>query len=67
MSRAREILRGLRCRIFGHRDVRAIPHAEICEHPWNRDHDGVDVADIPPDRLCRYCDSDWLPNKEVKS
>lgn len=47
------------CEAFGHQDVVEIPHAEICEHPWRRDHDGVDVADVPPDRLCRHC-QDWV-------
>lgn len=47
--------REVTCEAFGHQDVVEIPHAEVCEHPWQNDHEGTDVADLPPDRLCRYC------------
>jgi hypothetical protein len=51
------------CWIFGHRDVREIPHWEICEQPWNKEHqDGMKGL---IERWCMYCDSGYLkPRRE---
>lgn len=49
------VARPVVCWLFGHREVRAIPHREICDKPWHG-HTG----DEEPFRFCAWCDSGWL-------
>lgn len=69
MSRAREVLREIRCRLRGHRDIVTIRHRDVCERPGDQEH-AKQTAFIW-DTFCRYCDSGWLPipehKEEVKS
>jgi hypothetical protein len=48
----------VRCYLGGHQDVRAIPHREVCETPWETEHLALTEGEV--DRVCAYCDSDWL-------